>query len=172
MSSPTATYLEKQINEYGDTNGLRDRGNQISRRDYNNPIGGPPSEADGSSRSSPKAKVHHRREIWRRLKHKHNHAAPKVTWTKFMHSETKNRMFLPGGPNLEVAFPGWQDNRYGSSTRRVHWDNNVPVLRLCRNTSGEHRSRANGEQQHDGSWHWIQVRSAGKYLNKLRFCNS
>lgn len=90
MSSSTAVSPEEELHEHAETNGLRERGNHISRRDYNNAIGGPASDADGTNTVA--SKKNRRREIRRRLRERHNHVAPKVRWTKFMHSETKNRM--------------------------------------------------------------------------------
>lgn len=105
MSSPTSP--GKEIRETDDENtpinGMRERRrdpNQVSRKDYSHANGGClMSELDHhethSPRSSSAATRHHRRkEIRRRLKHKHDHAAPKVLWTKFMHSDTKNRTSL------------------------------------------------------------------------------
>lgn len=94
MSSSTALTPEKEVreHEHNETNGMRYRGDQTSRKDYNNPIGGPASE-NGAPNSTASITPHKRREIRRRLKQKHNHVAPMVRWTKFMHSDTKNRTF-------------------------------------------------------------------------------
>lgn len=46
MSSSTVVSPEKEVLEDAETNGLRGRGNLISRRDYNNPNGGAASDAE------------------------------------------------------------------------------------------------------------------------------
>jgi len=94
MSSSTGVSPEKEIreHEHSPANGMRHRGDATSRMDYNNPIGGPVSE-NGAANSGASITPHKRREIRRRLRQKHNHVAPMVRWTKFMHSDTKNRTF-------------------------------------------------------------------------------
>jgi len=95
--------IEIEDNGHSESNGLRERRkidrNDISRRDFNNTIGGSGYDQNDTNDTNTVASgqnsntAHRRKEIRRRLKHKHNHVAPKVRWTKFMHSETKNREF-------------------------------------------------------------------------------
>ncbi|TVY83317.1 Aquaporin-1 [Lachnellula suecica] len=128
MSSSMATTPEKDIREINDQatiNGMRQRqnaaGNQVSRRDYNNPIGRAASEVeDTSTLRSTASSTHRRRQVRRRLKQKHNHVAPMVRWTKFMHSDTKNHMvavlgeFVGTTMFLFFAFAGTQVANIGA----------------------------------------------------------
>lgn len=106
QGTPDKEAIEIEDNGHSESKGLRERRkigrNDISRRDFNNTIGGSGYDQNdtntvASGQNSNTA--HRRKEIRRRLKHKHNHVAPKVRWTKFMHSETKNRGFRPSKTN-------------------------------------------------------------------------
>jgi Major intrinsic protein len=81
-------------------------GKDVSRADFNQPIGGPPSHYGGTMGTAISSgpsypglgdrDYHHRkRQIRRRLREKHMARGPMVRWTKFMGSETKNSMHSP-----------------------------------------------------------------------------
>lgn len=73
---------------------------------------------------------HLRSRIRHRVKQKHLHAAPLVRWTKFMHSDTKNRKCLSADFGRILT-----THRHCCGLGRIYRDHYVPLLRFCWNSS-------------------------------------
>lgn len=105
----TSTQLIMAIEEKNTvTTGVRSRENlNVDRVQTSPPASKNLSELEHDEANTgefPQDASHRRAHIRRRLTHKFHHPAPLVEWTKFMHSETKNRE-----PSLCVRKMHWTD---------------------------------------------------------------
>ena len=163
MSQPSSGSNSRRegggLNRHNEKNDMRQRRNdpnQVSRRDYNNPIGGRQVENDDTDTATSHNKgheYHRRKEIRHRVERKHQRIAP-IWWTKFMHSETKNRKFSPSYADISC----WEFHRPGSGTWRICWYDYVSLLRLRRHASCECSNGADNRQHFD-SCKWSKSRN-------------
>lgn len=147
--------------------GMRQRSHQqgnathgVSQRDhnYNQPIGGYRSNSsfddtatygsDGTDHHGHHMHLHghghhhHRRVVRHRLhqKHKQDGAIPiRLAWTKWMHSDSKNRMSMPQAQSFHRR-SNISACRCCSFYGRVRGNFHVPLLRICWYPSRQYRS--------------------------------
>ncbi|KAG0647455.1 Aquaporin-1 [Hyphodiscus hymeniophilus] len=115
--------------------------NQVSLKDYNDPVGGRSSSHDHVDSQTVNSVAStawpNRREPRRQLRKKRDHATPKVRWAKFMSSDTKNHMvavlgeFIGTTMFLFFAFAGTQVANIGTGSAGEFNPATLLYISLC-----------------------------------------